>query len=188
MTRKLYLVRHAKPNFNDDIKLCIGRTDIDIGLTGIEESKKLKDFFSKIKINSIFSSPLSRCVSTANIISNGLFEVQLDPGLVEIDMGEWEGIPLKDIVKELGDEPLTGEKRVDALERMEKTIINIMEKTVGDIICVAHAGVICAFVAKTIGADIRTSRGIKLPYASYSCFEYANKTFKCTEIGIVPKK
>ena len=101
--RKLYLVRHAYPDFKDDIKLCIGRTDIDIGERGIDESKKLRDFFSKKDISCIYSSPLTRCISTSKIISDGNIEIKIDPGLMEIDMGEWEGIPLKDIVKELGD-------------------------------------------------------------------------------------
>ncbi|MDY6232435.1 histidine phosphatase family protein [Peptostreptococcus porci] len=186
--RKLYLVRHATPNFKDDIRLCIGKTDIDIGNKGIDESKKLRDFFSKKQINSIFSSPLSRCVSTAEIISDGKLEVNIDAGLMEIDMGEWEGIPIKDIVKELGDEPSNGERRVDALKRMENAIIEIMNNTAGDVICVAHAGVNCAFIAKVIGADIKTSRAIRQPYASYSCFEYENFEFKCLEIGILPEK
>lgn len=185
--RKLYLVRHATPNFKDNIKLCIGRTDIDIGDVGIEETEKLRDFFSDKKISCIFSSPLSRCVSTAEIISDGNMKVELDEGLMEIDMGEWEGIPLKDIVKELGDEPKGGERRVDALDRLESTIIKIMDKTAGDVICVAHAGVNCAFIAKMTGADIKTSRAIRQPYASYSCFEYDKGKFKCLEIGIKPK-
>ena len=92
---------HLYPDFKDDIKLCIGRTDIDIGERGIDESKKLRDFFSKKDISCIYSSPLTRCISTSKIISDGNIEIKIDPGLMEIDMGEWEGIPLKDIVKEL---------------------------------------------------------------------------------------
>lgn len=186
--RKLYLIRHSTPDFKDGIKLCIGRTEIDIGSKGIEESKVLRDFFVEKKIESIFSSPLSRCVSTANIISDGKIEIEIDSGLMEIDMGEWEGIPLKDIVKELGDEPINGEKRVDALRRFENTILKIMNNTVGDVICVAHAGVNCAFIAKTTGAEIKTSRAIKQPYASFNCFEFNKGEFKCLEIGVVPKE
>ena len=102
-------------------------------------------------------------------------------------MGEWEGIPLKDIVKELGDEPLGGERRLDALDRMENTLLNIMNNSEGDVICLAHAGVNCAFVARVTGSDIRTSRAIKQPYASYNCFEFDDGEFKCLEIGVVPK-
>jgi len=185
--RKLYLVRHASPNFEDGIKLCIGRTNIDIGEKGINESENLRSFFSSKEISCIYSSPLLRCTSTSKIISNGMMEINTHPGLVEIDMGEWEGIPLKDIVKELGDEPNGGEKRVDALARVESSLVDIMSSTVGDVICVAHAGVNCAFIAKTIGSDIRTSRSIRQPYASYNCFEFDDGKFKCLEIGIVPK-
>lgn len=184
--RKLYLIRHATPNFKDDIKLCIGRTDIDIGDRGVEESKKLRDFFIDKDISCIYTSPLSRCMSTSSIISDEKIEIKVDPGLIEIDMGQWEGIPLKDIVKELGDEPIGGEPRVDALKRMEDSLLKIMNESKGDVICLSHAGVICAFIAKTIGSDIRTSRAIKQPYASYNCFEFSDGGFKCLEIGVVP--
>lgn len=187
--RKLYLIRHATPDFVDGIKLCIGRTDIDIGERGIDESKKLKEFFSEKDISCIYSSPLTRCISTSEIISDGKIEIKIEPGLMEIDMGEWEGLPLKDIVKELGDEPKEGERRMDALKRMEETLLYIMDKSVGDVICLAHAGINCAFIAKVTGSDIRTSRAIKQPYASYNCFEFDEdkREFKCLEIGVVPQ-
>lgn len=187
LMRKLYLVRHATPNFPDGKKLCIGRTDIDIGEKGIKESEKLRKFFSDKKIGNIFSSPLSRCVSTAKILSNNDEEIVLEDGLMEIYMGAWEGVPLKGIVKELGDEPSDGEKREDALKRFEYTLINILEKTEGDVICVSHAGVNCAFVAKILGKDVRTSRALRQPYACYNCFEFENGSFKCLEYGIVPE-
>lgn len=188
MKRKLYLIRHATPDFKDGVKLCIGRTDIGIGDIGIYESENLRNFFSKKNIAGIFSSPLTRCVHTANIICDGKMEVGVDEGLIEIDMGEWEGVPLKDIVKDLGDEPLKGERRVNALERMETALRRIMQNTYGDIICVSHAGVNCAFIAKVIGVDIKTSRAIRQPYASYNCFEFEDGRFNCLDIGVVPKE
>lgn len=187
--RKLYLVRHATPDFPDGKKVCIGRTDIDIGEKGILESNKLRDYFSeKIldgNISNVFSSPLSRCVSTAKVLTDGNIEVVLEDGLMEIYMGSWEGIPLKDIVKELGDEPVDGEKREDALKRFESTLINILNQTDGDVICVSHAGVNCAFVAKILGKEVRTSRALRQPYACYNCFEFEEGRFKCLEYGIV---
>ncbi len=186
--RKLYLVRHATPDFKDGVKLCIGSTDLDIGEKGISESYNLRDFFSDKNIEYIFCSPLSRCRHTAEIIADGRIKVCVEKDLREIYMGEWEGLPLKDIKKELGDEPKFGEKRTDALIRMENAIIKIMNKTVGDIVCVAHAGVNCAFIAKATGADIKTSRDISQPYASYSSFAYKNKKFESIDVGIIPEK
>lgn len=194
--KNLYLVRHGTPDFKDGIKLCIGRTDIDIGEQGILEAINLREFFKdKLRngeIEKIFSSPLVRCLHTAELIAgeNSVRnkEVFTDDGLMEIYMGCWEGVPLKDIKKELGDEPYDGEKRVDALKRFEKSLREIMEKTDGDAICVAHAGVNCVFLASVIGENLRTSRSLKQPYGGYSHLKYDGEKFSVVDIGLLPNK
>lgn len=193
--KNLYLVRHATPDFKDGIKLCIGRTDIDIGEQGILEAINLREFFKdKLRngeIEKIFSSPLVRCLHTAELIAgeNSVRnkEIFTDDGLMEIYMGCWEGVPLKDIKKELGDEPYDGEKRVDALKRFEKSLREIMNKTDGDAICVAHAGVNCVFLASIMGENLRTSRSLKQPYGGYSHLKYDGEKFSVVDIGLLPK-
>lgn len=198
--KNLYLVRHGTPDFKDGIKLCIGRTDIDIGEQGILEAINLREFFKDRLINGevekIFSSPLARCLHTAELIAGensagnsvGNKEVITDDGLMEIYMGCWEGVPLKDIKKELGDEPYDGEKRVDALKRFEKSLREIMNKTDGDAICVAHAGVNCVFLASIMGENLRTSRSLKQPYGGYSHLKYDGEKFSVVDIGLLPNK
>ena len=186
--RNLYLIRHGTPDFNDGIKLCIGRTDIDIGEEGKEEAIKLRDFFQNKDISNIYSSPLKRCIHTAKIIADGRKAVITEDGLVEIYMGCWEGVPLKDIEKDLGDEPADGEKRVDALRRMKEAVGRIMNNTDGDVILVSHAGVNCAFLADIIGRDIRTSRALKQPCGSYNHFIFDGKRFSLVEMGCLPQK
>lgn len=185
--RNLYLVRHGTPDFPDGIKLCIGSTEIDIGPEGRAEAERLKKFFRDRKVDAIYCSPLIRCRHTAEIIADGRTEVVEEAGLAEIHMGHWEGIPLKSIKKKLGDEPVYGEKRTDALSRFEGALRKIMADTSGDVICVAHAGVNCAFIAKAEGKDIRTSRGIKQPCGCYNRFEYDGENFKAAETGCLPE-
>lgn len=196
--KNLYLVRHGTPDFKDGIKLCIGRTDIDIGEQGILEAINLREFFKdKLRngeIEKIYSSPLTRCLHTAELIAGGNSqensvenrEIITDDGLMEIYMGCWEGVPLKDIKKELGDEPYDGEKRVDALKRFEKSLREIMNKTDGDAICVAHAGVNCVFLASVMGENLRTSRSLKQPYGGYSHLKYDGEKFSVVDIGLLP--
>lgn len=196
--KNLYLVRHGTPDFKDGIKLCIGRTDIDIGEQGILEAKNLREFFKdKLRngeIDKIYSSPLVRCIHTAELIAGGNSrensvgnkEIITDDGLMEIYMGCWEGVPLKDIKKELGDEPYDGEKRIDALKRFEKSLREIMNKTDGDAICVAHAGVNCVFLASVMGENLRTSRSLKQPYGGYSHLKNDGEKFSVVDIGLLP--
>lgn len=185
--RNLYLIRHGTPDFPDGIKRCIGKTEIDIGVEGIKEAEKLQSFFKGCSIEAIYASPLIRCIHTAEIISDGKLEVKINDDLEEIYMGHWEGIPLKQIKKQLGDEPVYGEKRVDALSRFEGALKEIMKSTSADVICVAHAGVNCAFIAKTMGKDIKTSRAIRQPCGCYNRFEFDGEKFIAAETGCLPK-
>ena len=184
--RNLYLVRHGSPDFPNDVKLCIGRAAFDIGPKGKEEAARLYEFFKDRNIENVYSSPLVRCIHTAEILSGNKENIVIEDDLAEIFMGHWEGIPLKSIRKQLGDEPIYGEKRVDALARFESAIIKIMNTTKGDVICVAHAGVNCAFIAKVTGTDIKTSRAIKQPCGCYNRFEFDGKIFKAVEVGCLP--
>lgn len=184
--RNLYLIRHGTPDFKDGIKLCIGRTEIDIGSEGIQEAVNLREFFKDRNIDAIYSSPLKRCIHTAELIADGRWDVKIHKGLSEMYMGCWEGVPLKDIKKTLGDEPADGERRIDALERFEKAIREILSETRGDVICVAHAGVNCAFIAKVLGEDIRTSRALKQPYGCYNHFKFDGKKFASVVTGCTP--
>lgn len=184
--RNLYLIRHGTPDFPNGIKQCIGRTEIDIGPEGRKEAEKLQNFFRERNIKNIYCSPLIRCIHTAEIISDGKTRVVTNDNLAEIYMGHWEGIPLKSIKKELGDEPIYGEKRVDALARFEDALREIMNSTTGDVICVAHAGVNCAFIAKTIKENIKMSRAIRQPCGCYNRFEFDGKEFIAAEVGCLP--
>lgn len=185
--RNLYLIRHGTPDFSEGIKLCIGRTNTDLGDAGREECAGLRGFFQNKNIKNIYASPLIRAVHTAEIIADGKVDVKIHDDLMEIDMGSWEGLPLKGIKKELGDEPLDGERRVDALARFERAIREIMTSTTGDVICVAHAGVNCAFVAKAMGAEIRTSRAIRQPCGGFNHFQVDDDmNFKVVEFGVLP--
>lgn len=78
---KIYLVRHTHyDNFKNIIP---GRLPIRISEKGIEQSKKLHEFFSDKNIEKIYSSPIKRCVETAEIMAGGTIQVVIDERLAE---------------------------------------------------------------------------------------------------------
>lgn len=90
MDRKIYLIRHGKIDFGGE-RCYIGTTDLSLSNDGIEQSKKLKKYFSVIDIEKAYISPLKRCVETSKIILEGrnIDRIFID-GLKEIHLGEWE--------------------------------------------------------------------------------------------------
>ncbi|CAI9085833.1 histidine phosphatase family protein [Candidatus Methylacidiphilum fumarolicum] len=87
----LYLARHCKTAWNLEHRIQ-GRTDIPLCEIGIEEAKMNVGFLEALKISKIYSSPLTRGRQTATIYATAL-EVPYETrdGLLEMDMGEWEG-------------------------------------------------------------------------------------------------
>jgi broad specificity phosphatase PhoE len=84
MSEVLYLIRHATPDWN--------RKDIPYFLppgpplseTGLEEAEMLADFFQFTDLKCIYSSPLERCLRTANAIAQKTnCPLIIEPGLSE---------------------------------------------------------------------------------------------------------
>lgn len=82
---KLLLVRHGQTRFNVERRF-LGRTDLDLD----EEGCRQAFFLSQIYRGQgrVYSSPLRRATHTAE----GLGSPILVPGLMEMDMGELEGL------------------------------------------------------------------------------------------------
>lgn len=84
MSEILYLIRHATPDWS--------RTDISyfsppgppLNEKGLEEAEMLANFFQFSDLKCIYSSPLVRCLSTANAIARHTnTPLIIEPGLAE---------------------------------------------------------------------------------------------------------
>jgi alpha-ribazole phosphatase len=94
-----YLVRHGETEWNAENRLC-GRSDVPLSEAGRRQAESLAERLKPIPFEALYSSPLKRALETARLISElvGL-EPILDPRLVELDYGRWEGKTLAEIMK-----------------------------------------------------------------------------------------
>lgn len=183
MMRNLYLVRHGRVDFPGGIHRCIGRTDIGLDETGKNQARALAGYFKQHPLECIFSSPLSRAVETATLLRDSRYPLEIEENLVELDMGEWENLPLKDIKKELETEPVYGEKRKDGYRRFAACIEEILKRTSGDIAVVAHAGINCCYLSQLLGTPLETSRALPQPYGGFSRIEICDSGKEIAELG-----
>lgn len=164
----MYLIRHGSVEFPEGKRRCIGRTDLPLSEAGRAQARALAEYFADRSLEAVYASPLSRAVETAVILAGERFPVTTAEGLLELDMGEWENVPLKDIKKELESEPELGERRADGLVRFQKIIKEILDSTRGDVAVVAHAGINCCFLSSLMGTPLETSRALPQPYGCFS--------------------
>jgi probable phosphoglycerate mutase len=71
-----------------------GRADVPLNKTGLEQAKVTgRRIAVEWLPSAIYSSPLSRAVKTAEVIAGHFnLQVQVHPGLIDIDYGQWMGL------------------------------------------------------------------------------------------------
>ena len=85
----IYLLRHGITQGNTQGRY-IGHTDISLSEEGITQLNELKKKYEYPDAPVVFSSPLKRCLETAEIIYPGIKPIEID-GLIEYDFGEFDG-------------------------------------------------------------------------------------------------
>ncbi len=88
---RLYLVRHAPTEETGSV--LSGRiTGISLSSPGRELASSLAAHLAALRPAAVYSSPLDRCVETAEILgSTWRLEPVLSPALIEADYGRWSG-------------------------------------------------------------------------------------------------
>lgn len=154
----LCVIRHGPTAWTADKRLQ-GRTDIPLSDVGQKMARSWhvpEDIMSRQWI----CSPLKRTQQTAEILAGKL--AQIEPRIIEMNYGEWEGLRLPDLRDELGDvmadneargwdfQPPGGESPRDVLERLQPWLVDV--GTSGTpMTVVAHHGIIRALYALATG-------------------------------------
>lgn len=93
----LYLVRHGETAANV-VERFAGWSDDRLSERGTEQARHLAERLGSRGVVRIFSSPVRRCVETAEILSGELeVEVRTVNGLREIAVGPWKGLTVEEV-------------------------------------------------------------------------------------------
>lgn len=84
----IYLIRHTTPLIEKG--LCYGQLDIDVTASFEEEAEQIQNALPE-DIEHVYSSPLIRCHKLASYLFPN-HSINLEPALMELACGEWEGI------------------------------------------------------------------------------------------------
>lgn len=87
----IYIIRHGETIWNE-AKLLQGRKNITLSPAGMEQARKMANFFKDVPFDFIGASPLIRTQQTASIIGKELnIQVKTFDGLIARQYGDWEG-------------------------------------------------------------------------------------------------
>jgi probable phosphomutase (TIGR03848 family) len=88
----ILLIRHGENDYVKKARLAGRLAGVHLNSLGLEQAKTLADTLGKVPIRAVYSSPLERAVETARPLAQARgLEVQLEPALMDTDIGTWQG-------------------------------------------------------------------------------------------------
>lgn len=190
---EIILARHGETEWNVG-EVFRGRADIALNETGTRQAGLLAEYLSQLKIEAIYSSPLQRAFKTAKLIAgHHKIDVTTAPGLIDLDYGEWQGLPhqeVKDKYEELYTEwtshpdRLTmpaGESLDDVRARAVALVDEVIARHKGTVILVSHRVVNKVLICALLGLDNSNFWNIRQDTCGITTFTCENERFTLTE-------
>ena len=101
-SRSFLCLRHGVTDWNRQ-NLFQGRSDIPLNDDGIAQAHAAATRLQGVAFDRVVSSPLSRALKTAEIISSANGKpLAVDDGIIECDFGSLEGVPVTKTMKARG--------------------------------------------------------------------------------------
>ncbi|MEM9561407.1 MAG: histidine phosphatase family protein [Actinomycetota bacterium] len=162
----LYVCRHGRTEANAS-GLLLGRADPELDAVGVAQARSMAAALPAP--SAVVSSPLARCRQTAEAFGHGAgigLDVEVDERLIELDYGEFDLTPVRDIPAETWRawradpwfRPPGGEALAELSERVSAALADVSERAVdGDVVIVTHVSPIKAALAWALGVGIDVS-------------------------------
>lgn len=170
MSRKeILLVRHGETEWNS-LSRFQGQIDIPLNEEGLCQARRLSARFEGWRPSVIYSSPLSRARTTAELIAAGVPEtpfVLLD-GLAEMGFGSWEGRSIREVESQEPElfqrwmnspfecPPPEGESHSLLEERVRKALKDITGAEGERLVVVSHGGILRIILALLFDIPLST--------------------------------
>lgn len=94
---RLSVIRHGLTSANDKGIYIGSRSDYSLSEKGINQLWNKKDEFDYPKVERVYSSPMKRCLETAEILFP-YREVQIVENMTELDFGEFDGKSVNELI------------------------------------------------------------------------------------------
>jgi broad specificity phosphatase PhoE len=191
------LIRHGETSWNHQRRIQGGSTDTLLSELGKKQVKNLGLALKAESITAIYSSPLKRALDTANAIAiHHNMEVQIEPELRELEVGDFEGISVETLTTDFshflvhwregqGSEKLPGgESLVDLQRRSWGMVQRIVElKHEGTVVIVSHYFAIVTIICAALGLPPNGIRRFRVSEGSMTVLDFKNGLPRLISLG-----
>lgn len=197
MGTRLFLVRHGQTESNR-MGLALGRADPPLNELGLAQADRTAGALSGEGITVVYASPLTRTQQTADQIAAACgLEVTVDDLLIEMDVGELDGLGFPEVRKRYPDfidkwlsedgpnERMPGgESLADVRDRGVQFLERVRRERADQAVCaVTHNFVILALLATVLGGELAAFRRLKHEVAAISVLEDERGHWRITKMN-----
>ena len=182
------LIRHGENDWVGTDRLA-GRTPgVHLNETGQKQAEQIAQLLAEQPIDAIYSSPLERCMQTAEPLAKAHnLSVVAEPGVLEVDYGEWRAGNLKELAKLPGWQrvqhyPSTfrfpqGETLREVQHRAVSTIERLRDAHPNQIVAIfSHGDVIRTTIAHYFGTPLDLFQRVHISTASITTLAFFDET------------
>ena len=196
-SKLIIFVRHGQAE-NNTKKILAGRTPgISLTEKGITQAESAGKFMKSLNISKIYSSPVERAKSTADIISKHCnAEVVVDERLTELDMGKFTMMPYEEIFAMHGNvflkfydgNPAIKENGVETFDEVKKRISEMVDVVIEkhhneNIVLVTHMDPIKAILSIVLNLRPENLFELIIANASLTIVKHYDGKFSLTAIN-----
>lgn len=139
----IYITRHGETDWNKEHRIQ-GHMDIPLNEQGRLDAKKAKEELKGIKFDVVFSSPLSRALDTAKIITK--HKIIIDNRLIERGNGSLEGVNDEELFKTIKWDDENNPYGIEKLSDLRNRVYSFLDEIVNNykdknVLIVTHAGI-----------------------------------------------
>jgi probable phosphoglycerate mutase len=190
------VIRHGETLWNHEGRQQ-GQANSPLSELGIRQAHALKHALAGERFDAIYSSDTERALETARIVAElHAQEICNDAGLRERHLGILQGLTMDEFrEKHPGEYKLFqsgdadhaipgGESRRQRFERVTACASRLVQKHPGgNILMVAHGGVLDSLIRYTVGVPLDAHRNYSLFNASINRFSVTNDTWRLLQWG-----
>lgn len=192
----IYLLRHGEIAQSQPRRF-VGQQDKPLTERGQAQAAWWARRLTGVDFRGVYSSDLTRCRQTAAAVAGGAGQVV--PALRELSLGEWEGLTVAQVQERfpgqyerrgadiLHQRPQGGETFAELAGRVLPAFAELAEDTEGDLLVVAHAGVIRVILCHALGLDLVHLFRLELDYGALCLLERRGPAWVVHGINLRPQ-
>lgn len=173
----IYLARHGETDWSKSGRHT-GRTDIPLTAKGESDAVRIGNRLQGVTFTHVLMSPLTRARRTCELAG---FAGVVDPGLMEWDYGEYEGLKSAEIRErnpgwELFRDGCPGGESVQAITERVDGVVHRLKALSGNVLVFAHGHLLRVLASRWVMQPVVFGRSLLLSTATVSILGFDHRS------------